>query len=410
MILPAIGLPSMAFLPLRDHNNAMRKRRGKLARKSSDRGQPAPLPVRHILVALWWWDQRLLEGIARFAAGRGWILDMRVRFANRIPIRRSYDGALVFSGRGRSILRAARAIHGPVVNLDQHRPIPGSHGVYCDDGEVGRAAAEHLLACGVQTALFLQVRARRSRSEMARFQGFRRRLREADISVTPTSIKNLPLTLRQASRPLGLMAGNDEAAVEAIGVCRELGIAVPDDAAIVGVDNFLTTCLYAPVQLSSVDLNLEVWGLRAAAALEARMEGKIKPHAEIIPSNGVVMRASSDVAHRLNPGVSKALRYMRNNYQRHLRISEIVRHVGLSRQTLQNYFQSQLRRSMLEHLTIMRLQHAMELMRREGVALSHVAVASGFRDYQHFHRSFGAHMNTLPSKWRKAHATPIGRI
>lgn len=107
-------------------------------------------PPCHVLVVLWWWDERLLRGIARHGARQGWILDTRVRFANRLPIRHKYDGMIVFSGRDTTLLRMARAIRCPIVNLDQHRPIPGACSVCCDDGAVGQVAAEHLLACGLE--------------------------------------------------------------------------------------------------------------------------------------------------------------------------------------------------------------------------------------------------------------------
>ncbi len=393
----------MANLQHSYHNNAMTTETLSPSQPRTARSKPAP--TRHVLVALWWWDQRMLEGIARYAASQGWILDMRVRFANRIPIRRTYDGALVFSGRGKVLLGVARAIHGPVVNLDQHRPITGAHGVYCDDVGVGRTAADHLIDCGIDRALFLQVRARRSRSEMARFRGFRQRLKEVGIAAAPTSIRNLPVAVKKLPRPFGIMAGNDEAAVEAIGVCRQLGYSVPDEVAVVGVDNFPTTCLYAPVQLSSVDLNLEMWGQRAAEALHALMDGTMEAGFQIIPNSGVVMRASTDVAHRLNPGVSKALRFIRANFRRPMRITELVKHVGLSRQTLQNYFRAQLGCSMMDQLGQVRLRCAMELMRRESFSLSRVAIESGFRDYQHFHRVFRNRMKCTPSQWRAEHAS-----
>lgn len=95
-----------------------------LSSGASRRTSAGALRPRHVLLALWWWDERLLRGIAQHGAGQGWILDTRVRFANRLPIRRKYDGVIVFSGRDTTLQRMARAIHCPIVNLDQHRPVP----------------------------------------------------------------------------------------------------------------------------------------------------------------------------------------------------------------------------------------------------------------------------------------------
>ncbi len=360
---------------------------------------------RHVLLALWWWDERLLRGIAQYGSARGWSLDTRVRFANRLPIRRKYDGAIVFSGRDATLREMAKAIHAPIVNLDQHRVIPGACCVYCDDAAVGHTAGEHLMACGLERIMFVQMRARRSTSEQARFAGLRRGCRAAGITAKAVSIKNLKSKLLNSPMPMGLMAGNDEAAVEAIGICMEARRSVPDDVAVVGVDNFSTVCLYAPVQLSSIDLNLEQWGRRAAAALDAIMAGS-RPPASIqrIPNGGVIARASTDVAHRLDPRLAGAMRYLRDNFQRPMKISELVRHVGLSRQSLQNYFQQQLHSTMHQQLSLARVSHAMQLMRRGDESLARIAVASGFRDYQHFHRIFRKQTGMTPSRWREVPA------
>ena len=358
--------------------------------------------AKHVLLALWWWDERLLRGIARHGTAHGWILDTRVRFANRLPIRRKYDGVIVFSGRDTTLQRMARAIHCPIVNLDQHRPVPGACTVCCDDAAVGQAAGEHLLACGLERIAFVQMRSRRSKSERARFAGLCRAALAAGIHAKAVAIKDLKRKLANTAVPMGLMAGNDEAAVEAIGMCLEAGLTVPDDVAVVGVDNFPTVCLHAPVQLSSMDLNLEHWGQRAAETLDSMMSG-IKPSIgnQVIPNAGVMARASTDVAHRLDPRLAKAVRYIRDNFHRPLKISELVRHVGLSRQSLQNYFQMQLHRSMHQHLSTVRIAHATQLMRRGDEGLARIAQASGFRDYQHFHRVFRKLTGLTPSAWRQ---------
>lgn len=373
-----------------------------LSSGASRRTSAGALRPRHVLLALWWWDERLLRGIAQHGAGQGWILDTRVRFANRLPIRRKYDGVIVFSGRDTTLQRMARAIHCPIVNLDQHRPVPGACCVYCEDTAVGQAAAEHLLACGLERITFVQMRSRRSKSERARFAGLSRAALAAGIHAKAVAIKDLKRKLGNSPMPMGLMAGNDEAAVEAIGICLEAGLMVPDDVAVIGVDNFPTVCLHAPVALSSIDLNLEQWGQRAAETLDAMMSSvKPRPSNQVIPNGGVIARTSTDVAHRLDPRLAKAVRYIRDNFHRPMKISELVRHVGLSRQSLQNYFQAQLHSTMHQQLSTARITHAMQLMRRGDEGLARIATASGFRDYQHFHRIFRKLTGMTPSAWRQ---------
>jgi|GEM_PF-2188613 len=375
------------------------------ATKSSDKPELSRAP-RHVLLALWWWDERLLAGIAGYGAQHGWIVDTRVRFANRLPIRRQYDGVIVFSGRDSALQRRACSIRGPIVNLDQHRSIPGAYTVCCNDIAVGRTAAEHLLACGLERILFLQMRARQSKSERSRFTGLRHACIEAGVKAKAVSVRDLKRRLSSIQMPIGIMAGNDEAAVEAIGICREAGKSVPDDVAIVGVDNFPIVCQHAPVPLSSVDLNLEQWGRLAAAALEDMMSGtRRSDDCQWIANGGVAARASTDVAHRLDPHLALAMRYIRENFRRPVKIRDLVRHVGVSRQSLQNYFRQQLNSTMHQQLTLTRLSFSMHLMRRGDGALGTIALASGFRDYQQFHRHFTRHTGLTPSTWRERHAS-----
>lgn len=360
---------------------------------------------RHILVALWWWDERLLAGIAHHATQRGWILDTRVRFANRLPIRRQYDGAIVFAGRSKPLRRLALGIRGPVVNLDQHRAIPKAQRVFCDDKEIGVTAADHLLRCGVDALAFVQMRPRRSRSEQARFEGMRRRCRTGGVRPVAVPVAQLPAFLRESPRPLGLFAANDEVAVESIGACLEANLIVPDDVAILGVDDCQVVCLHAPVALSSVSLNLDQWGLQAAAVLECLMNGDAAlPGATVVANSGVVARASTDVAHQLDPRVAGALRFMRANFQRPLKIANLVDQLGVSRQSLQNYFQRQLGHGMQRELAEMRVAHAMQLLRSSAMKMEEISELSGFRDRQHFHRVFHSVTGVAPARWRMEHA------
>lgn len=391
----------MAFLPLMTIIIAMNRIAHRQTRSPHSPGIPAR--QRHILVALWWWDERLLRGIARYAASRGWILDTRVRFANRLPIRRKYDGVIVFSGRDKTLQRMARSIHGPIVNLDPHRPIPGSQVVCCDDAAVGAAAAEHFFASKLDRIVFVQMRSRRSATEKVRFGGLRSRCKAAGVSVKAIPLNRFRKILIPERMPMGLMAVNDEAAVEVMGVCLEAGFRVPDDVAIIGVDNFPAVCLHAPVQLTSVDLNLEQWGLLAAETLHNLMSESSVAKPVAIPHGGVVARASTDVLHRLDSRVAEALRYMRQNFRGPIKISSLVRHVGASRQALQNHFQQQLHMTMHQQVNTLRLNHAMQLLRRTQEGLARIACDSGFRDYQHFHRIFKKNTGQTPSAWRKKH-------
>lgn len=128
--------------------------------------------------------------------------------------------------------------------------VPGVASLSIDDRAVGRLVTDHLLALGHRRLVHLgggrdeQVR---FHAHAARLRGFRDALRAAglehdDVRVTPYSVEGgyrsaLELLADPRARPTGIVAGCDEIAIGAITAARQLGILVPSQLSVVGVDD-----------------------------------------------------------------------------------------------------------------------------------------------------------------------------
>ena len=136
-------------------------------------------------------------------------------------------------------------------------------------------------------------------------------------------------------KPVGLMACNDLRAHQVLMVCSERNIAVPDEVAVIGVDNDELICELCHPPLSSIEQNPERAGYEAAALLDRLLDGKTPPVAPIvIEPLGVVHRQSTDVVAVGDADVAAAIRFIRTHACDGIRVGDSLAHVHTSRSTL----------------------------------------------------------------------------
>ena len=138
--------------------------------------------------------------------------------------------------------------------------------------------------------------------------------------------------LQQLPRPAGLMACDDCRGREVLEACRTAGIRVPEEMAVIGVDNDELLCELADPPLSSVALNAEAGGYQAAMLLDRMMHGRqCEPARLTVEALHVVTRRSTDIVAIDDPVVAAALRYIHDHAATPIGIGDVVEHVLLSR-------------------------------------------------------------------------------
>ena len=195
--------------------------------------------------------------------------------------------------------------------------------------------------------------------------------------------------LKSLPKPVGVMACNDACGREVLQACATAGLHVPDDVAVVGVDNDELLCELSEPPLSSVALNLEPAGYEAAMLLEAMMSGQPKSHGTVLVRPiRVVARRSSEVISQDDPLVVAALRFIRDHAGQAIGVSDVVNELQVSRRTLERRFARALGRSILSEITRCRLDRAKRLLLETDLTVQRVASGSGFGSVKTFNRAF----------------------
>lgn len=358
----------------------------------------------------------MLRGIMRYARLHGpWALHvMPGDLAQTLPRMRQWGGSGIIARIDNSqIARTILQSRLPTVALDlsdeqlrPSNPLSRLCEVRMDSSAVGRMAAEHLLERGLAHYAYVGATDRVNWCRWRR-EGFCRRLAEAgfDCSVYEPprnprdcdwgrEVKRLVQWLETLPKPVGLMATNDVRGRQMLDVCMECGLRVPDDVAVVSVDNDELLCELCDPPLSSVQVNTDVGGYETAALLDHLMHGRQRGRKMIeVEPLRVVARRSTEINMIADAEVAAAVEFIRDNSTRPIQVSDVVRCVGLSRRTLELRFQHILGRSILTEIHRCHFDRVKILLLETDMTGERIAAECGFGSESYlgkmFRREFG---------------------
>ncbi len=203
-------------------------------------------------------------------------------------------------------------------------------------------------------------------------------------------------------KPLGLIACNDFRGIQALDACRRSGIAVPEEVAVVGVDNEELVCTLAYPPLSSVVPDARSIGYEAAALLDRLMRGETAPAAPLsIPPVDVITRLSTDINAIADPDVATAMRFIRERACEGIGVADVLSRVPVSRSVLQRRFRSLLGRSIHGAIAGVRLQRAKQLLIDTDLPLSAIAQRAGFSHVEYLCAAFRQATGLSPGTYRR---------
>jgi LacI family transcriptional regulator len=344
----------------------------------------------------------VLRGVASFAASRAW--ECLVQGVNAPADPREWDvDGLIAQVFDRPLARLVAAMHRPVVNVSSSLDPPPPASVMSDNLAIGRLGAEHLARAGSFSFAFYMPG---SRSQYARLrhEGFSARLAELGHRATRLTDEGPELAKKLASlpRPLAVMAANDRAALPVVQACRAAGLRVPDDVAVLGVDNDDLIQSLCDPPLSSVNMATERIGFEAAAMLERLMQGEATPKMpRLVPPIEVIVRPSTDVLAISDGDVSQALRLIRQSAGRRLSIADLARELAISRRQLERRFRKAMGRSLHDEIRRCRVERARELLGRTELTIRQVADACGFSASSYLTVVFQRELGVTPGAYRR---------
>ena len=208
--------------------------------------------------------------------------------------------------------------------------------------------------------------------------------------------------LSSLSRPVGLFACNDTTGLRAAELAGRLGIEVPESMAILGVDNEDILCELASPGLSSIMLDCEAIGYRAAETLDALLDGTAKPGSSVaVPPKEVAERASTRIYACDDEIVARAASFIRSKAREGIDVSDVLAVVPASRRTLEKRFKAELGLGVHEEIVRVRIGLAKRLLRDSDRTIESVAAEAGFGTVQRFHELFREQVGSPPGEWRR---------
>ena len=304
----------------------------------------------------------------------------------------------------------------PTVNISSamaNCPVPRT---MVDNYTIGELAAEHLLARGFRQFGFLGLD--NVQYSKDRWLGFSSTLEKQGVSATqllaaPTfrfdgevwheQHKQLSTWLRSLPKPCGVFAVSDYRACHVLESCRESGYSVPDQVAVMGVDDEQVICEHVRPTLSSVARNDSLEGYKAAEMLDMLMRGETLPANEIIvPPIEVINRESTSAFAVSDERLRQALDYLHQYLHEPITIEELATHADVSRRWLEYAFRDVFNETPYQYLKRQRLLKAKQVLADEPKSsITQVARSTGFASVKQMRLAFQQAYGVSPGEFRR---------
>ncbi len=366
--------------------------------------------------------RELLRGIARYSSLNGpWCFHISPGdFKQAVPHIKQWGGTGIIARipdekSAKAILRAGVPTIALGLNDEQmlaNNPLSQLSEISSNAEDVAKLAAEHLFECGLENFAFVgsDDRAWAKRRELAFYNILAERGYQPHIYRQPSRAADrkwereqsfLARWISELPSPIGIFACDDDRGREVLEACVLAERRVPDDVAVVGVDNDEVFCELSDPSLSSVSLNAFCAGFRAAELLDNLMKKKIrKPRRILIEAMSVVSRRSTDTVAIDDAQLVTAIQFIRRTNGKTISVDHVVREAALSRRALEKRFRDSLGRSVHEEIQLARLKSAKRLLVETTYPISKCAKVAGFKTTGYFIQFFVKWVGKTPRRYR----------
>lgn len=366
-------------------------------------------------------DRKVVEGVTRFVHESGaWHLFFEDDPAAKIPdFRRGHFDGVIADMDDPRIPRQVAGLAVPVVGIGGIKagcPLKLSVStVGTDNPKIARMAADYLMQLGLRSFGYCGVPMRtidpwnRERQETfaAHLAGSGHPCSVFAARYTPSHSweqlqEALGAWLSPLPKPVGVLAANDVRARHVLEACRRFGLRVPDDVAVLGVDNDELICELATPPLTSIIQGTEEIGYRAAGLLDRLMRRRTRHAVNILVAPVVIIeRASTDLVATSDRVVAAALTFIRQNACGGIGVPQVARSVGVSRSTLDGHFKQVVGRTVHDEIQRVQMNAAQNLLVTTVLPLEEVARRVGLCHAQYFASLFRSVCGQTPGQYRR---------
>lgn len=316
-----------------------------------------------------------------------------------------------------AVATALRQTGLPTVDVGSSLRISGVPRVETNDREVALLACRYLIDRGYRTLAFCgETASDWSQSRAAHFVEI---ARSADCECHLFSGRSpqekgyswdedrgtLRHWLASLPKPVGVMASHDFRGFQVLEACQDLLLAVPEQIAVIAVDNDEWLCKVCTPPLSSIIPDAFRTGFEAAGMLDRLMRGEaVSPAEMVISPLGIAERRSSDAYSVEDEDVTAALRFIRQHACQGITVVDILKSVPLSRRVLEYRFQKLLGCTPHQEILRVRLDQARRLLSETDLTLQAIARRTGFQQAEYFSAAFKKAVGVSPSDFRRRHS------
>lgn len=359
------------------------------------------------------WSRGVLRGFMAAAHERSWTV---LHYPPPVDIEglvQKFTPSAILIGPDSGKLPLAVSTTVPIVSVAWDFTSQGIPSVLPDEERIGLLGLEHLLATGLRQVSTFRLDG--SQFGVARERAFLGGARKAGAHVAVgwgsedappewrgENADGISSWLLGLPKPCGLFTCADHWARIVARYIRLAGLRVPDDIALVGVDNDVVECELLSPPLSSVMVPWQELGDRAACLVERALDGqRLERQRWLLAPIAVAARRSSEIFAIEDAVVAKAVRWIRQNAHQHINVPMVADAVGGGRKRLERRFRRVLNRTVQEEIRRARIEIAMRLLRTTKTGLVEIAKQCGFSNAALLSIAFKREVGMPPGVYRR---------